>query len=143
MPWTRRWTGSEKNLGMRQYGAAHNSWTIWTKMSVFMFRIVLLISLLTASCAQANLVKFTARPPAAPQHRLEYEQGLIAFQEFTPQGYTRALEHFRKAFELSPDTCEYALQIAQTNLFLAQEQRSNYEDFSTTLQDGAPPACGT
>ena len=105
-----------------------------------MIRGIVLV-LLLAGCTRRETSKFVAPPPPIPEHRAEYEQGLRAFREFTPNGYVRAIAHFRKALDLKPADCDYAVQLAQSNLFLAQEQRANYEDFAATLQAGTPPSC--
>ena len=110
-------------------------------MSGRMRRWILLGLLLLTGCARP-IVKLIAPPPRLPEDRAEYEQGLRAFREFTPEGYSRAIAHFEKAMAFSPAQCDYALHFAEANLFLAQEQRANYEDFNAALRGGAPPSCG-
>ena len=113
---------------------------ILTRITATMIRVLLLALLCTPGCVRQT-VKFSAPPPPLSEDRVEYEQGLRAFREFTPEAYLRAIGHFRKALELAPGTCEYAVQLSQTSLFLAQEQRSNYEDFNVALEAGAAPMC--
>jgi tetratricopeptide (TPR) repeat protein len=80
-------------------------------------------------------------PPAIPPDRLQFEQGITALHEFTPEGYVRAVEHFQRASELAPDNCEYRLNLAQANLFLALEQRLNSENFRSAWEQGVDPQC--
>src|SRR5262249_36941236 len=47
----------------------------------------------------------------------------------TPEGYTRAADAFRKASVLKLDRCDYALNLAQSLLFLATEQLLNWEEY--------------
>jgi tetratricopeptide (TPR) repeat protein len=58
-----------------------------------------------------------------------FQQGLAAFREATPEGYTRAIAAFRSAVNLEPSRCDYSMHLAQSLLFLAQEQQSNWEEF--------------
>src|SRR5204862_2525600 len=67
---------------------------------------------------------------------------LTAFRESTPEGYARAAELFHRASLLVPNNCDYALNFAQANLFLALEQESNLDDFKSALDASATPACG-
>ena len=83
-------------------------------------------------------------PVAAPvleTDRLAFGRGIQALHEFTPDGYVRAIEDFRRASALSPENCEYRLHLAEANLFLALEQKLNAEDFRPAFERGADPQC--
>ena len=71
----------------------------------------------------------TRLPAGPPQDELFYREGLAAFREATPEGLAHAADAFRKASSLKPQQCEYSLNLAQSLLFLAIEQRSNREEF--------------
>src|SRR5688572_17939467 len=79
--------------------------------------------------------------PAPPPDRVEFGHGLTALREFTPAGYARAIEHFQRASDLAPETCEYRLQLAQANLFLALEQKLNWEEFRPAWERAGDPQC--
>jgi len=66
---------------------------------------------------------------AVPEDQSFYMQGLDAFRKATPEGYERATAAFRRAASLNPSRCEYALSLAESLLFLAEEQRLNWENF--------------
>src|SRR5262249_28621071 len=76
-----------------------------------------------------------------------YKSGLAAFHEGTPEGYTRAADAFRRAWQQTPSKCEYALNLAQSLLFLATEQMLNWEEFEPRQKEGSilvvsvPPPC--
>ena len=105
---------------------------------MFKCRLVLYIALALAACTKAQRV---ANVPVIPADRLQFEQGLAALKEFTPDGYTRAIEHFQLASNLAPDNCEYRLHNAEANLFLALEQKLNAEDFKPAWERSADPQC--
>src|SRR5262245_6919355 len=67
-------------------------------------------------------------PPAISADDL-YRRGLEAFAEATPEGYLRASNAFRQASLLAPARCEFSLNLAQSLLFLAEEQLLNREEF--------------
>src|SRR5262245_31932390 len=79
--------------------------------------------------------------PVIPADRLQFQDGLKAFYEFTPEGYARAIERFDQASLLAPENCEYRLHAAQAHLFLALEQKLNRENFRDSWDKGADPAC--
>src|SRR5262249_26751802 len=62
---------------------------------------------------------------------------VAAFHEGTPEGYARAADLFRKASRLKGDRCEYALNLAQSLLFLATEQLLNWEDYEPRKMEAA------
>src|SRR5262245_10768985 len=107
-------------------------------MRAAIFDAILLCFL--AACTKA-VPAAAPLPPATPPDRMEFQQALNALHEFTPSGYTRAAGHFRRASELSPENCEYRLQLAQANLFLALEQRLNAENFRPAWEQGVDPQC--
>lgn len=90
-----------------------------------------------------------AAGPTIPQDELLYRQGLSAFHEGTPEGYARAVDAFRRAAAIRPQRCEYPLNLSQALLFLAAEQRSNWEEFeprqseAISLLGSAGPACAS
>jgi tetratricopeptide (TPR) repeat protein len=96
-------------------------------------RIVLIgiLVILTQSCGRRTNVAAPAAPPAPSEAEDEalYRRGLEAFHQGTPEAYTRAAEAFRKASVLKPEKCEYALNLAQSLLFLSAEQAMNREPF--------------
>jgi tetratricopeptide (TPR) repeat protein len=113
-----------------------------------MFRLVvgvLSFGLVLAACAKPRTVATApvVAVPAVPPDQLQFEQGLAAFREFTPDGYARAAEHFDRASLLAPENCEYRLQSAQANIFLALEQRLNFEDFRNAWEKSAAPPCAS
>jgi tetratricopeptide (TPR) repeat protein len=73
--------------------------------------------------------------------RREHQLGIQAFRESTPEGYARAIQHFRAATQLDPSDCQYALRLAEANLFLALEQAAARDDFSDAARAGATPNC--
>jgi tetratricopeptide (TPR) repeat protein len=81
--------------------------------------------------------------PAVPPDRLYFEQGLKSLYEATPEGYIRAIERFNQASSLAPENCEYRLNAAQAQLFLALEQKLNREDFHESWNKGADPGCAS
>jgi hypothetical protein len=93
-----------------------------------------------AGCSRTRPV--TVAPPSPPpSDAFEFEQGLAALHEFTPEGYARAIAHFQKAADAAADRCDYRLHLAQANLFLALEQKLNFEDFRAAWERGADPQC--
>jgi tetratricopeptide (TPR) repeat protein len=99
------------------------------------------LALLLAACAKAPRHHVVAPPPPVPADRLQFEQGIAALREFTPDAYARAIEHFERASALAPDNCEYQLNAAQASLFLALEQKLNSEEFRPAWEKGADPKC--
>jgi tetratricopeptide (TPR) repeat protein len=100
---------------------------------------IIVIPLLAATCVK-RAVPVTSSVPVAPvvlQDETLYKQGLAAFHEGTPDGYTRAAEAFRQASQLKPDQCEYALNLAQALLFLGTEQILNWEEFEPRETEAA------
>ncbi len=85
-----------------------------------------LILFLAGACGRRVAVR-NPQVPAHPEEAL-YKQGLDLFHQGTPEGYARAADAFRKASALKPDRCEYALNLAQSLLFLAAEQALNWEE---------------
>jgi len=64
-------------------------------------------------------------------------EGLIAFHLGTPESYTRAAEAFRRALSLKPESCDYALNLAQALWFLASEQQLNFEEYLPSQKQAA------
>jgi tetratricopeptide (TPR) repeat protein len=87
----------------------------------------LAVVLLAAACGRHHVV--AAPPITGPTPESLYASGLAAFHEGTPTGYTRAADAFRVAWQSEPNRCEYALNLAQSLLFLATEQILNWEEF--------------
>src|SRR5262249_39966270 len=105
---------------------------------------LLLIAITLGGCVRerARLATTPASPaPALPVDRLQFQEGIKALYEFTPEGYARALERFNRASALAPDNCEYRLHAAQAHLFLALEQKLNRENFRDSWDNGADPGC--
>jgi tetratricopeptide (TPR) repeat protein len=98
-----------------------------------------------ALAACTKRVPVATTPPApTPSDTLEFSQfnrGLSALHEFTPEGYARAIEHFQAASGLAPENCEYRMHLAQANLFLALEQKLNSENFRPAWERGNDPQC--
>ncbi len=101
--------------------------------------VVLFLAL--GACAKTRPLAVAPPPPPIPEDRIQNEQGLLSLHEFTPQGYLRAIDHFGRAAELQPDNCGYKLMYAESNLFLALEQKLNYEDFRPAWERAADPLC--
>lgn len=80
-------------------------------------------------------------PPPPSVDVIQFQAGLNALHEFTPDGYSRAIAHFERAAEVRPENCDYRLNLAQANLFLALEQRMNFEDFHEATERGTDPQC--
>jgi tetratricopeptide (TPR) repeat protein len=111
--------------------------------------VAIAISIVLAGCGRRTAVPVartlatdTVSTVSIPEHQLIFQQGLAAFREFTPEGYARAAGLFRRASDLAAGNCDYRLHLAQANLFLAFEQASNLEDFSSSFGQSVPPACG-
>jgi len=97
-----------------------------------MFKRVVLIGILLMllqSCGRRANVAAPVFAPPEPEDEVSYRQGLEAFHQGTPEAYTRSAEAFRKASALKPGKCEYALNLAQSLLFLSAEQAMNREPF--------------
>ena len=105
-----------------------------------MFKVgsILYVALALAACTKAQPV---VNAPVIPADRLQFEQGLAALKEFTPDGYARAIEHFQSASGLAPENCEYRLHHAEASLLLALEQKLNAEDFKPAWERAADPQC--
>ena len=105
-----------------------------------MFKVgpILYVTLVLAACTKIQPV---VNAPVIPADRLQFEQGLAALKEFTPDGYAQAIEHFQEASGLAPENCEYRLHYAEANLFLSLEQKLNAEDFRPAWERAADPQC--
>src|SRR5262245_25776794 len=113
-------------------------------ISSFRFGCGLLVLVFAlAGCARnrAAVAPPALPTPAIPADRLQFQEGLKAFYDFTPEGYARAIEHFERASVLAPENCQYRLHAAQAHLFLALEQKLNREDFRESWNKGADPGC--
>jgi tetratricopeptide (TPR) repeat protein len=75
-----------------------------------------------------------APPPTISADEL-YRRGLEAFAQATPEGYLRASNAFRQAYLMAPARCEFPLHLAQSLLFLAEEQLLNREDYGSGLNE--------
>jgi len=73
-------------------------------------------------------------PSGPPDSELFYRQGLEAFSRATP-AYREAIGAFRRASSLIPSRCEYRLHLAESLLFLAQEQQLNWEQYVPSLSE--------
>lgn len=104
-------------------------------------RLAIVLNLVLALTACTKVARVAHVPPAIPADALQFEQGLAALREFTPDGYRRAIEHFQRASDILPENCEYRLHLAQANLFLALEQKSNWDDFRPAWERGVDPQC--
>jgi hypothetical protein len=76
-------------------------------------------------------------PGTPPQYDLLYGRGLEAFRLATPVGYRDAIDAFRQASTLIPSRCEYKLHLAESLLFLAQEQQINWEENAPSVSEAA------
>src|SRR5712691_5320444 len=103
---------------------------------------ILIAALSFTGCTKRVPVVAAPIRASTPEDRVLYEQGLTAFRESTPDGYARAAGLFHRASLLAPNNCDYALNLAQANLFLALEQEANLDDFKSALDASATPACG-
>src|SRR5215831_8774795 len=119
-----------------------------------MFKRIVFIGvllILTESCGRrTNIGAPVATAVVAPREdEVLYRQGLEAFHQGTPEAYTRAAEAFRKASALKPGKCEYALNLAQSLLFLSAEQAMNREPFqprhdeAVAITDSMSAPCDT
>jgi tetratricopeptide (TPR) repeat protein len=99
---------------------------------------VIFISVLVG-CART--VPVTVSPPPPASGLPEFNLGLSALHEFTPEGYTRAVQHFQAASDIAPENCQYKMHLAQANLFLALEQKLNFENFRPVWEHGTDPGC--
>src|SRR5687767_5901599 len=110
-----------------------------------MFRHTTLV-ILTLSATMFGCRTPVRVPPVAgtPTHLLESQAGLKAMNEATPDGYQRAVAHFRRAVDLRPATCDYKLQFAHASLLFALEQELNEEDFNPARNQAIQAAtCAT
>ena len=117
-----------------------------------MFKRIVLIGVLlmfVQSCGRRANVAAPVLAPRQAEDEVSYRQGLEAFHQGTPEAYTRAAEAFRKASVLKPGKCEYALNLAQSLLFLSTEQAMNREPFqpghdeAVAITDSMSAACET
>ena len=97
------------------------------------FAVVLTLTLF--ACEKKVPVTVTV-PPLTSSATAEFDRGLSALHEFTPEGYARAIAHFQTASKLAPDNCNYRMHLAQANLFLALEQKLNSENFRPVWERG-------
>lgn len=74
-------------------------------------------------------------PGTPPQSDLLYRRGVEAFRLATPGGYRDAIEAFSQASTLIPSRCEYKLHLAESLLFLAQEQQINWEENAPNVSE--------
>jgi tetratricopeptide (TPR) repeat protein len=102
------------------------------------FAVVLTLTLF--ACAKKVPATVTV-PPLTSSATAEFDRGLSALHEFTPEGYARAIAHFQTASKLAPDNCNYRMHLAQANLFLALEQKLNSENFRPVWERGIDPEC--
>ena len=112
---------------------------VLTRSTIF---IILLIS---SGCGRRTNVALPST--AAPQPESLYTQGLADFHQGTPEGYMKAAAALRTAWRLKPDRCDYALNLAQSLLFLSTEQILNWEEYeprqseALAVVDAAEPRC--
>jgi tetratricopeptide (TPR) repeat protein len=103
-----------------------------------MLRLQYLMTLVMALSVGACHRHRIASPVASlPNFDLLYDEGLTAFHQGTPESYVRAAETFRRLSTLRPERCDYKLDLAQSLLFLASEQISNWEEFEPTQKEAA------
>lgn len=99
---------------------------------------LLVLALLIGGCgprAKATLAVPPPIPSGPPEHDLAYMEGLKAFREGTPSGYTRAVASFRIADALRPRTCEHVMHLAESLFFLAQYQKNNWDSFQSQVSE--------
>jgi len=101
--------------------------------------LAVVVLILVAGCGRKAQVQATPPVPAGPpEHEVLYREGIAAFRLATPEGYERAAAGaFRRASQLNASNCEYPMRLAESLAFLAQEQRTNLEDFSPMLSETA------
>jgi tetratricopeptide (TPR) repeat protein len=98
--------------------------------------LILCLLFITTSCGRKLPARVsTPVPPTIPEYEIAYRTGLAAFREATPDGYLRATVAFRKAADLEPKNCEFAMHLGQTLLFLAQQQKLNWEEFESSVSE--------
>src|SRR5262245_45507452 len=102
------------------------------------FAVILILAL--AACSKKVPVAVTS-PSPPPSDALEFNRGLAALHESTPEGYARAIQHFQAASSIAPENCDYRMHLAQANLFLALEQKLNSETFRSAWERGTDPEC--
>jgi tetratricopeptide (TPR) repeat protein len=96
-------------------------------------------------CAVACHRRLTTSPGPTPEEL--FQQGLKAFHQGTPESYQRAVEAFGRASKMRPAECSYALNQAQSLLFLSAEQELNFEKYepsrieAASIVDAIGPAC--
>jgi tetratricopeptide (TPR) repeat protein len=90
-----------------------------------------ILCLALAGCGRKATV---VAPPAISPEDL-YRRGVEAFAQATPEGYLRAANAFRQAYLMAPGRCEFRLHLAQSLLFLAEEQLLNREDYDAGLNE--------
>ena len=93
----------------------------------------LLISLFVVACAHRTPVN----RPAALDPDLFNREGLTAFHLGTPASYSRAADAFRRASSIRPESCDYALNLAQALWFQASEQQLNFEEYTPSQKEAA------
>jgi tetratricopeptide (TPR) repeat protein len=95
-----------------------------------------LLVALAAGCGHNVPVRPVAAIPTGPsEDEVLYQKGLEAFHLATPEGYDQAAAAFRRASQLKPSNCGYAIHLAEALVFLAYDQRSNSEDFAPRLSE--------
>src|SRR5690242_16784837 len=88
----------------------------------FLLRICfILLGLVAVGCSHKVVLK--------PNPDAFNNDGLAAFHSGTPEGYKRAAEAFRRGLALRPESCAYALNLAQALWFLGVEQQLNFEEY--------------
>lgn len=93
---------------------------------------VVLLFLCVSACVKRGA---PAAAQFVPPDVIFHKQAIEAFEEFTPDGYARAARAFDQAAELAPDNCGYLLHRSQALLFLALEQKLNWENFQPTWDE--------
>src|SRR5262245_48324081 len=98
--------------------------------------LILSLLLMATSCGRKLPAKVSTHGPAAiPEYEIAYRTGLAAFREATPDGELRATITFPKAVDLEPKSCEFAMHLGQSLLFLAQQQKLNWEEFESSVSE--------
>jgi tetratricopeptide (TPR) repeat protein len=106
---------------------------------------ILIIFLITSGCGRRTSAALLTT--AVPEPESLYSQGLADFHQGTPESYMKAAAAFRSAWRLKPDRCDYALNLAQSLLFLSTEQIVNLEEYeprqseALAVVDAAEPMC--
>src|ERR1700688_926160 len=97
------------------------------------FALLGILLMIASSCGRRTNVAAPIATP--PEDEVLYRQGLEAVHQGTPEAYARAAEALETASALKPERCEYALNFAQSLLFLAAEQSQNREPFQPRQTD--------